>query len=470
MKKLLLILIAICFTLSASAQYRRGWYRMRTKARHSVVQVDTAAGSRTAHNATARLQKSIAPALLAIEERFADTLTLMRQIMESSSANAKLQSSSTNPYYYRLFVNPLIYRHSLRQAIRLAPLEQDSIASAKDNFVLETDSVLNDFFVNVYLEHPEIVNNTDVVLDNTGHIRRYDDKRHAVEKVDVNMSENVKPMTPDVVIEPIEAVSRKPNFWKFKADVSGKLLQNYASDNWYQGESNYNSWMVSAVLKANYNNKRKVSWENTLQMELGFQSDKNDTEHKYKTYTDNVRLTNKLGLQASKHWFYTTSLVSWTQFYPKYDNNSTRVKSDFMSPFESVLSIGMDYKNNKKGFDISIGLNPLSYDFKFVDRSKLRANYGTKNHHSMEAIGYNVQLNMGWQLFKELKWQCRFYYFSNLKKIQCEWENTFYFTINKYLNTELKLYPRFDDSFRTNKSNAVLQFKEYLALSVKVSF
>lgn len=81
-----------------------------------------------------------------------------------------------------------------------------------------------------------------------------------------------------------------------------------------------------------------------------------------------IRMTNKLGLRATKHWYYTFMLQSWTQFYRGYRSNDTKVYSDFMSPFENLFSIGMDYKFNCKNFDMSAAISPIAANFKYVDR------------------------------------------------------------------------------------------------------
>lgn len=153
---------------------------------------------------------------------------------------------------------------------------------------------------------------------------------------------------------------RKPNFWKFKANPKLQLMQNHISDNWYKGgESNY-SWLVQLNLEATYNNKQKVVFTNTLESKLGFLSTQNDEKHKFRTNADMIRMTNKLGLRATKHWYYTFMLQSWTQFYRGYRSNDTKVYSDFMSPFENLFSIGMDYKFNCKNFDMSAAISPIA--------------------------------------------------------------------------------------------------------------
>lgn len=403
---------------------------------------------------------------------FSDSL---KQISQKIYADAeygiynKSKDLLTNPYYYRLFVNPLLYKSSLRNVM---DIDTDSsfpkLSTLTSDKCLVVDDAIHKFFISLYTQHPYIVHNTDEILEKSGRMREDINTRidHKVQISDV-----VKKKELENVVEPIEAISRKPNFWTFNHTVSMQLMQNYSNDKWYQGGINYNSMLTKYTLNANYNNRQKVTFNNKLEMNLGFQTNKDDTEHKFKTTEDLLRLTNNLGVRASGRWYYSLQLQSWTQFHPKYNSNSNVVYSDFMSPFESVLSLGMKYTYSKNKFNFELHLAPIAYDFKYVDRKALTRRYGVKgNHHSYETIGSNITANWYWQILKELSWSSRMYYFTNYEKIQVEWENTFNFTINKYLSSKLYLYPRFDDSYTNNNSDAVIQFKEYLSLGLNITF
>ena len=123
-----------------------------------------------------------------------------------------------------------------------------------------------------------------------------------------------RPLTEDE----LGIIVHKPNFWNFKTNFALQFTQNYVSDNWYKGGESHNALLASTIIEANYNNQRKITFDNKLEMKLGFQTSHNDKEHKYKTNSDLLRLTNKLGLRAVKHWYYTVMLQSWTQFYKGY--------------------------------------------------------------------------------------------------------------------------------------------------------
>ena len=45
-----------------------------------------------------------------------------------------------------------------------------------------------------------------------------------------------------------------------------------------------------------------------------------------------------------------------------------------------------------------------------------------------------------------------------------EWENTITIVVNKYISTNLFLYPRFDDGVKRDDKYDYFQFKEYVSL------
>ena len=187
-----------------------------------------------------------------------------------------------------------------------------------------------------------------------------------------------------------------------------QFTQNYVSDNWYKGGESNNALLATVTIDANFNNKKKISWDNKLEMRLGFQTSRDDSEHKFRTNTDLLRLTNKLGVQAFKNWYYTIMLQSWSQFYKGYKANDPKVYSDFMSPFESLLSIGMDYKLSKKNFNISAAISPLALKFKYVDRKELSPSFGVNaGSHTKWERGSNITVNSRWNICKQVSWVSR---------------------------------------------------------------
>ena len=402
------------------------------------------------------------------------TLSLVLDTLEPDS------SVRYTPYYYRLFAPMTLYNAPLEQEFGMSwtptlPGRTDGMPPLLgerdwDMAVLEEE---NRMLMGLYVDFPWLVVQTEDDLNAAGGLQEeVFPELPAVTPPLVENEINVD-LTQDV--DTVRLVVRRPNFWKCKGDYSFQFTQNYFSKNWYQGgEKNY-TMLALATMEANFNNKQKIQWDNKLEMRLGFQTSKNDEKHKLKTNDDLLRFTTKIGYKATAHWFYTLQVQAYTQFYPSYNANSDVVNSDFLSPFNLVVSLGMDYKLDLPRFKGSANLAPVAYNFRSVERRSLFGNFGLEEGKSMyNDFGPNITVNYSWEIWKNIKWDSRIYWFSNLEKTDIEWENTFTFTINKYLNSKLFMYPRIDDSSENyrneEKKFRYLMFKEWFSLGVNYSF
>ncbi len=387
--------------------------------------------------------------------------------------HTNLADSLSNPYLVSLVSRPSLYQQSVSRLFSLPKTGRrvgggGNASAASTYFVDCADRLV----VAACLQYPQWVvpptKGTQVAT-----------KSAPIQQPEVVLTEQYQapPTLPESFMSAMDdnlgIVVRKPNFWTWKANFTLQFTQNYVSDNWYKGGESHNALLASTVIEANYNNQQKLTFDNKLEMKLGFQSSYNDEEHKYKTNSDLLRLTNKLGLRAVKNWYYTLMLQSWTQFYKGYKANDSFVYSDFMSPFESLLSIGMDYQcttKNKK-FKINATLSPIALKLKHVSRSSLVTKFGiSEGHHVKWEYGSNVTINYTWQLVKNVSWTGRIYYFTDYSSTQLEWENTFDLSINRYLSARVFLYPRFDDSRSRSEGQSDFEFKELLSLGLNVSF
>ena len=214
--------------------------------------------------------------------------------------------------------------------------------------------------LNIYLNRPDLVGVTETELEKTGDIRKDVDKPilnkvELVEKVEEPVIDTPEDIPTDVLVQ-------KPKFWTKKGDGYLQFMQNYVSENWYKGgESNY-SMVGSLTLEANYDNKNKWKWDNKLEMKLGFLNSRDDSIHRFKANEDLLRFTSKVGLEAAKNWYYTFQLLTYTQFTQGLKSNDKKVYSDFMSPFNLNLGLGMDYKvaSKNKRLTGTLNFSPLS--------------------------------------------------------------------------------------------------------------
>lgn len=369
-------------------------------------------------------------------------------------------SAPSDPRFFRLFSPLTFYNSVAKRTMTHDGGCTDAIDVAIDNALLDA-----------YLFSPEYVEATGKELEQAGELHEEITQplQHKVEYA--GSDDDVPDEHPDI---PLEIVVDKPNFWTFSGDYYLQFLQNFVSGNWYKGgESDY-SMMASVTLQANYNNKQKVKFENKLELKLGMLTSRGDTLHGVRTSEDLIRYTGKLGLQATKNWYYTLQLIAQTQFMRGYKSNDPKVYSDIMSPLNLNFSLGMSY--NVNAFDGkltgSIQLAPLAYNFKYVGRKELAADNGLdEGKHTKHEFGSGCTFDLTWQFSELIKWKTRLYGYTTYKRMQMEWENTVTFQFNKYISSNLFVYPRFDDS-TANKDGSLgyWQFKEYLSIGFAYSF
>lgn len=362
--------------------------------------------------------------------------------------------------FYRLFVPATFYHSVVNGRFAIGERQSDPAAAAVDSVLMR-----------LYMEHPELVACSEDRLKAAGSIRSdvgrpMRPQMEIVDKIDI-----VPDDEPEVV--PVGVMIQKPKFWAYSGDGYLQFLQNYVSGNWYKGgESNY-SMVGSVTLNANYNNLSRLKWENKLELKLGFQTSRGDTLHKFKTNNDLIRYTGKLGLQASKRWYYTLQLLAYTQFTQGLKSNDSKVYSDFMSPFNLNLGIGMDYTVEALGKRLkgTVNLAPLSFNFRYVDRKSLASSYSIiGDHHTLEDFGSQITSDLTWTISDQLKWKTRFYFYTTYKRTEVEWENTISLSISRYISANIFLYPRFDDSDERDDKLGYWQFKEYSSLGFSYSF
>ena len=379
------------------------------------------------------------------------------------SASAAQPNDSLDGRYYRLFAPLTFYHNVANKALAL-----DSESAGKDSVSDAIDAAL----MKIYLNRPDLVSTTESNLIETGAIidnvdKPIENQVEFVEKVDAPVLTDIPQVIPDTVMV------QKPKFWTYKGDGFLQFMQNFVSGNWYKGgESNY-SMVGSLTLEANYDNKDKWRWDNKLEMKLGFLHSHSDSLHKVKSNEDLIRFTSKVGLQASHRWYYTLQLQTYTQFTPGYKSNDPKVYSDFFSPFNLNLGLGMDYKVESKNKRLTgtINLSPVAINYRYVGRLSLSTSYGLdEGKHSMAEFGPNMTADIVWKFNDVVTWKSRFYAFTSFKRAEIEWENTFELRVTKYISANLFLFPRFDDAYKYDADLGYWQFKEFSSLGFAYTF
>ena len=403
---------------------------------------------------------------------------MMRKLLLPIAASLALSASAAQPNdtvsgrIYRLFVPLTFYHHVAGNML------------AVNNQGSDMERAVDQALMNVYLNRPDLVVATETQLNEAGSIRHDVDK--PIEQK-VEMVEYVNPQPDEPEIVPTEVVVTKPKFWTHKADGYLQFMQNYVSGNWYKGgESNYSA-LGSLTLEANYDNKGKWKWDNKLEAKLGFLTSHSDSLHKWKSNEDMLRLTSKVGLQATKRWYYTLQVLAWTQFTQGLKSNDHRTYSDFFSPFNLNVGLGMDYKVeafNKK-LTGTVNLSPIALNYRYVDRRNFpNQNSATPtdyswfpSRHGIEADkrylldpGSQFTADLTWKLSETVTWKSRLWGFTSYHRAEIEWENTFQLKVSKYISANIFLYPRFDDGNTYDDDLGYWQFKEYTSIGLSYSF
>lgn len=402
-----------------------------------------------------------------IVKKYQDSLAFYKARYDSVvNANAQMGYGRVNSKLYQLF-SPMLYYNGVTKS-----LFSTNTLDAEENAVNET-------LANIYMKRPDLVRGTVAQLETAALPASSVNMTPAVASTIAELS-NEAPIDADP--EPVEVVVEKPKFWTFKGDGFLQFLQNYVSGNWYKGgESNY-SLLSSLTLEANYDNKSKWKWDNKLEMKLGFLTSRSDTVNKFKSNEDLIRLTSKVGLQATKHWYYTLQMIAQTQFTRGLKVNDRRIYSDFTSPFDLKMGLGMDYKIewlNKK-LTGTANISPLAVNYRYVDRTIFDNNgkyswfpsrHGIdEGKHHYTDFGSQFTIDITWVLAENMKWKSRMYGFTSYKRVEYEWENTFTFQFNKYISTNIFVYPRFDDNRARDDDYGYWMFKEYCSIGFNYSF
>ena len=389
---------------------------------------------------------------------YVDSLRVRRASIDSVYSVAdSLREMPLDGRFYRLFV-PFTFYHDVSRST----LDLDGNGNG---------GVLDAALLDVYLKRPDLVWCTQSQLERSGAViqpRQEDVPR------DIDIVDRVSPKISDERVDaPINIYVEKPNFWKFSGDYGLQLFQNYVSDNWYKGgESNY-SMLATVTLQANYNNKQRFRWDNKLELRLGLQNSHGDTLHTVRSSEDLIRYTGKVGIQASKRWYYTFQLIASTQFMRGLKSNDRNVYSKFLAPLYVNPSLGMNYNVNWLNGKLTgaVHLAPIAYNLTYVRDKALSTRFGLdEGRHTKDDFGSEVTVDLNWQLAKDIRWKTRLYGYTTYKRMLMEWENTFTFIVNKYISSNLFLYPRFDDGAARDSHHGYWQMKEYISLGFSYGF
>ena len=401
-------------------------------------------------------------------KRYLQTLdTLVR---ERDSLNAVTVTPTPNAYYFQLLSQPTFLSSPLHQMMSEADLTSPDLQLQRTYASRKMLSML-------YTGAPYLVKQTESDIMGQAAIRS--DVNDMLKTSDKLADKVADATLAPKVEDPVEVITRRPNFWKFTGKTDLQFAQTYISDNWYKGGETNWTGNFDLTLRANYNDQRKINWENTLDAQLGFQTTETDQNRTFRPNHNLLRYTFNGGYKAWKSWYYSLLIILQTQIAPNYQRNSDIVTSKFLSPLEVTVAPSMKWEiawGKKKQFTGQLNVAPLAMKVLYVNDDDLVKNFGLpEGKNQRTTFGPNVTLNTTWKICKQITWVNRMYWFSNFDYHIWEWENNINFSVTKLITANLHLYPRFDNSnekYRSGEQHdgTYLMFKELLSLGLTYNF
>ena len=384
--------------------------------------------------------------------------------------------SEVNPLYFRLFAPLTLYKNPIRNAINFGETrtneEEDSLRlitmlSGKD---ARLQNELNRVLLTTYLEEPTLVKMMEDSLMQNQSLNE-ETIKSSTEGVKLHVPSDLSNKigeAPKADLQ-VNMAIEKPNFWNTKGSFSMQFTESYFSENWYQGGTNNLNMLSTMSLEANYNNKRKVQWNNRLEARIGFYQNEGA---EIQSNQDLLRATSQLSLKAIYNWNYTVEAQGNTQMMQHFQSDKVTLQTRFLAPVDATFTVGMSYNKGFKKGSIQVFPGPLSYKITYVSVPEVAARYNFEDGKSYrDDIGSKLEARFNYTLGKGISYSTRFYYFTGrYEYVQMDWENTFNFQVNKHLSAKFFFHARYDDSREPHEKYKYIQFKEYLTFGLNYSW
>ena len=282
----------------------------------------------------------------------------------------------------------------------------------------------------------------------------------------------------DLTAGPDASVELKRKHWMHTFNGALQFSQAYVSPNWYQGGNNNLNMLANLAynIKLNQAFHPNLMFETNVQYKLGINNAPDDELRNYSISDDIFQVISNFGLKAFNHWYYSVSAVFKTQLLNNYRKNTNDLAAAILSPGELNLGVGMTYNisDPKRKTSFNASISPLSYNVKSCINPNMNPTaFGIdEGKKSISSIGSSAELKFSWQITYNISYSSRMFFFTDYSYSQDDWENTFNFSINKFLSTMLYVHVRYDSSTLSMPDTQWhhWQVKEILSLGFNYTF
>lgn len=266
-----------------------------------------------------------------------------------------------------------------------------------------------------------------------------------------------------------------PGNWR-KGGVFNLNLAQGSLSNWAAGGDEFSISINSLLSLYAFYKKDKSSWDNTVDINLGYLrttslgSRKND---------DRFDILSKYGHAVSSDWnvaalfnFRTQMMNGYT-----YPDDIKTFSSAFLSPAYILLSLGMDYKPNN---EFSVFISPLTSRWVIVKDDTLSSKglYGVEpGENSRSEFGAFVSANYIKEFNPTVSYKGRLDLFSNYKnnpeKIDVFMSNILSVKLSRVLSATWNVDIIYDDDVRMfgdDGTSPAMQLKSLVGLGIMVKF
>jgi hypothetical protein len=259
--------------------------------------------------------------------------------------------------------------------------------------------------------------------------------------------------------------------WKKGGMYNFNLSQSSLS-NWAAGGDNFNMAINSYFNYYAYFQKPRQSWDNNLDLNLGFVQ---STSLGGRKNDDRIDVLSKYGyrIDTTGVWYLSGLFNFRSQLFDGYSFSgaNSNFTSSFLSPAYIILSAGLDFKPNNT---FSVFFSPLTSRTTLLLNTRLSnlGNYGVPIGKKIyRETGLFVTVNYNNTIAPNITYKGRADFFSNYyekpENINLYMTNMFTFKINKYFSASYSLDLIYDDKiniFGPLKKSPGLQLKSIIGV------